>query len=256
MIPFMTVLKAYTELNGELSVAEQVLFFRLFLINNKAGWAEWFGADNRRLMLDTGIKSEHTIISARNSLKQKGIIDFVSGKKGQPTRYTLTTVLHGYTAKNTATNAVQKPFTATIAVNTAVKSAVNNAVKSAGIKDLETRDIETAAAAASDEHGIKEVMAAFSENIHPVTGEIERDMLVDFCESYGCQWTLEAIREAVASNGFSLKYIGAILKRWQAQGFQKARLRTIDGGKQQSAQEPQKHDPLKSCMAWAEPFIE
>ena len=90
MIQYMSILKAYTDSSMELSSNEQLLFWRLFLVNNKAGWIEWFGATNQRLQLECGFGSNRTVINCRNSLKQKGFIDFVQGKDKQPTKYKLT----------------------------------------------------------------------------------------------------------------------------------------------------------------------
>lgn len=147
-IPFMTVIKAYGDSSVELTVGEHALLFRLFLINNKAGWTGWFGATNRRLLLETGIKSEKTLISTRNSLKQKGLIDFIPGKKGQPTSYTLSTVL------NTVNNTVENKYTVIDTVNNTGNTTVKTTVKTTDIIDtkvsmtnrLETKDKKKSAA--------------------------------------------------------------------------------------------------------------
>lgn len=91
MVQYMSILKAYTYLSmGSLSLVEQSLYFRLFLVNNLAGWgSEWFGADNKRLMFETGIGSSATLNKAKQRLKDLGYIDFKSGKKGQPSLYKL-----------------------------------------------------------------------------------------------------------------------------------------------------------------------
>jgi hypothetical protein len=98
------------------------------------------------------------------------------------------------------------------------------------------RVVYTAAAAAREEppeekdHGA--VFRAFSDNIHPITGEIERDKLVDLTDEYGPLWVTSAIEEAALSNGRSLRYITAILERWKRDGF-KAKRKTkgaVQGG--------------------------
>ena len=84
-----------------------------------------------------------------------------------------------------------------------------------------------AAAAAREEtpekkdHGA--VFRAFSDNIHPIMGEIERDKLADLTEEYGALWVTSAIEEAALSNGRNLRYITAILERWKREGFKAAR---------------------------------
>lgn len=72
---------------------------------------------------------------------------------------------------------------------------------------------------AADDEALGEVMALFSDNIHPVTGAIERDALADLLEGYGKTWTLAAIKEAAEHHGRTVRYVGAILSRWQREGF-------------------------------------
>lgn len=71
------------------------------------------------------------------------------------------------------------------------------------------------------DHGA--VFRAFSDNIHPVTGEIERDKLTDLTDEYGAHWVISAIEEAALSNGRSLRYITAVLERWKRDGFKAPR---------------------------------
>ena len=71
------------------------------------------------------------------------------------------------------------------------------------------------------DHGA--VFRAFSDNIHPVTGEIERDKLTDLTDEYGAHWVTSAIEEAALSNGRSLRYITTILERWRRDGFKAQR---------------------------------
>jgi putative phage-associated protein len=71
------------------------------------------------------------------------------------------------------------------------------------------------------DHGA--VFRAFSDNIHPVTGEIERDKLTDLTDEYGAHWVTSAIEEAALSNGRSLRYITTILERWRRDGFKAPR---------------------------------
>ena len=80
---------------------------------------------------------------------------------------------------------------------------------------LEEKDLEKPPE--EKDHGA--VFRAFSDNIHPITGEIERDKIVDLTEEYGALWVTSAIEEATLSNGRSLRYITAILERWKRDGF-------------------------------------
>lgn len=66
-----------------------------------------------------------------------------------------------------------------------------------------------------------EVASTFSNNVHPISGEIEKDRLYDMFQEYGKIWMLASISEAVQSSrgAPSLKYITAILERWKRDGF-------------------------------------
>jgi hypothetical protein len=110
----------------------QALYFRLFLINNRAGWTEWFGATNQRLMLEVGLNSAHTLIENRNLLKRLGFIEFKQGKKGQPTLYRLNDMCEEKGAFNALNTAPQT------ALKTASNSALNTAPQTAHIYRQET----------------------------------------------------------------------------------------------------------------------
>ena len=86
------------------------------------------------------------------------------------------------------------------------------------------------------DHGA--VFRAFSDNIHPITGEIERDRIIDLTDEYGPLWVTSAIEEAALSNGRSLRYITAILERWKRDGFKAERKK---GGTQYGIKSGQEH---------------
>ena len=73
-----------------LSLYELRLYLHLFHLNNKAMWREWFEVNNITLAAYTGL-SERNMIRAKNSLKEKGLIDFIPGRRGKPSRYRLST---------------------------------------------------------------------------------------------------------------------------------------------------------------------
>ena len=66
-----------------------------------------------------------------------------------------------------------------------------------------------------------DVVSAYSDNIRPISGAIEKDRLHDLYAEYGKVWVIAAITEAVeCSKGPpSMKYITAILDRWKREGF-------------------------------------
>ena len=133
MRQYMTLLKSYYGSSmGLVPPVAQALYFRLFLINNRAGWTEWFGATNQRLMLEVGLNSAHTLIENRNLLKRLGFIEFKQGKKGQPTLYRLNDMCEENGAFNALNTAPQT------ALNTAPQTALNTAPQTAHIYRQET----------------------------------------------------------------------------------------------------------------------
>ena len=89
MINFILQLKAFDEMAAEnLTPSAIAIYYRLFHINNRCGWKEWFTESDFWLGRAVGIKRHETVLSAINLLKQKGFIDFERGnKRNQPTRY-------------------------------------------------------------------------------------------------------------------------------------------------------------------------
>ena len=72
---------------GSLSASGQLLWYKLTAIANRSGWVEWFQRSNPSLSGMTRM-SERTVQTARNELKQVGLIEFIPGKtKNYPTRY-------------------------------------------------------------------------------------------------------------------------------------------------------------------------
>ena len=69
------------------------------------------------------------------------------------------------------------------------------------------------------EKDFSEVATLFSNNIHPITGEIEMQQLSDSLDHYGKEWTLAAIEEAAKQHGQSVKYVSSILTNWERNGF-------------------------------------
>ena len=133
MRQYMTLLKSYSDSSvGLVPPVAQALYFRLFLINNRAGWTEWFGATNQRLMLEVGLNSAHTLIENRNLLKRLGFIDFKQGKKGQPTLYRLNDMCEEKGALNALNTAPQT------ALESASNPALNTALQTAHIYRQET----------------------------------------------------------------------------------------------------------------------
>lgn len=110
-----------------------------------------------------------------------------------------------------------------------------------------------------EEGNTSEVFTAFSNNIHPLTGEIEADTLGDLLDHYGKEWVLEAIKEAAKNHGTSVKYIEAILQAWERNGFKAPKKgrgnrngRYIQGNSGADREETEGLRKLKEDMAYAD----
>jgi DnaD/phage-associated family protein len=99
------------------------------------------------------------------------------------------------------------------------------------------------------------VFDLFQDNIHPITGQIETDILTELLDHYGENWTTEAIKEAALNHGTSVKYIESILKAWERNGFKapKERSRKNNGRRLQGAYQqdrgPQESESAKRLAA-------
>lgn len=69
----------------------QLLWYKLIMLCNKAGWCEWVTVDNQRLMALIQLKREATFIELRNKLIEAGLIEYRKGKKGSPNQYKIKT---------------------------------------------------------------------------------------------------------------------------------------------------------------------
>ena len=210
---------------------EIAVYTMLLSIDNDLLFQEWFGCSDRRLQDMIQVGSVHTITKAKNRLKQLGWIDFkASGKK--TTLYKLTVPDRATdTATDTATDrATDIPFSATDratdrATDTATDSATKGATDTAALNRLldKTRQLDKAAAAATrareEDSELGEVTRVFENNIHPLTGDVGKDTLIDLVDEYSAFWVTSAIEEAALSNGRSLRYITRILERWKRDGF-------------------------------------
>ena len=181
---------------------EIAVYTMLLSIDNDLLFQEWFGCSDRRLQDMIQVGSVHTITKAKNRLKQLGWIDFkASGKK---------TTLYKLTVPDRATDT---------ATDTATDSATKGATDTAALNRLldKTRQLDKAAAAAT--RAREEDSELFENNIHPLTGDVGKDTLIDLVDEYSAFWVTSAIEEAALSNGRSLRYITRILERWKRDGF-------------------------------------
>jgi hypothetical protein len=196
------------------------VYMRLFQIANMRGWPECFPASDAEICLMTGIRNKKTIAEARRVLEQAGYIKTIRGGKHQATQYHVVDLVNGVVIGNQNT-----PIT------TPITGAITTPITGHYIKHkrkTETKTKTDSAAAADacvreEDNSLSEVVRTFENNIHPVTGKIEQDALIDLTDEYSALWVTEAIKEAALSNGRNLRYITAILERWKRDGFKAPR---------------------------------
>lgn len=87
-IDYLNDFNQWLETNA-LPASSQLMFYKLLYVFNRAGWPEYVGVDNLRLMIMTDTKSEKTVIRARDKLVEVGFITYRKGKKGSPNLYSL-----------------------------------------------------------------------------------------------------------------------------------------------------------------------
>ena len=230
---YIRQLNSFSNLSaGILSSNEVNVYLRLFWWNNRCCWTEWFETTDSRLQIETRIVSPNTIRAIRNSLRQKGFIDFIPGKRRSPTKYKIIDL-------SQVSERLPSSFMSTIDIktdiNTDIKTDINADIKTDSIYKHKHKTKQDAAAtrACAREEGdsvLAEVVLTFENNIHPGIGPIERDKLIDLTDEYGASWVTEAIKEAALSNGRSLRYITRILERWKREGFKAARKGVKQGG--------------------------
>lgn len=79
-----------------LPAQSQLLWYKLLMLFNRCGWAEWITVDNQRLMGLIQCESKNTFLRVRNQLLETGLISYRKGKKGAPSQYHLI----GFSSKN------------------------------------------------------------------------------------------------------------------------------------------------------------
>ena len=204
------------------------VYMRLFQIANMRGWPERFPASDAEICLMTGIRNKKTIAEARRVLEQAGYIKTIRGGKHQATQYHVVDLVNGVVIGNQNTP-ITTPITG--AITTPITGAITTPITGHYIKHkrkTETKTKTDSAAAADacvreEDNSLSEVVRTFENNIHPVTGKIEQDALIDLTDEYSALWVTEAIKEAALSNGRNLRYITAILERWKREGFKAPR---------------------------------
>lgn len=121
---------------------------------------------------------------------------------------------------------------------------LNTKVSSTKKLSTKTKDDE------DEEAGLGECFRMFENNIHPLTGMIERDKIIELYGKYHAGWFKEAVKVAALRHGRSVSYIEAILDGWERDGF-KAK-KGAAHGLQGSARKNKRHrTAAEEAAKWA-----
>lgn len=100
----------------------------------------------------------------------------------------------------------------------------------------EGRGTEDILTTTTKEETLAKISNLYEENIGMLTPAIA-ESLKDIAEKYPPGWFAEALKEAVKSEHRNLKYIEAILERWQTEGFRSPKTKGGGRGEQRPRQE-------------------
>lgn len=84
---------------------------------------------------------------------------------------------------------------------------------------VEQSRVEQSSSSNSDDGDLAKLVKNYQDNIHPVSGHIEKEKLIDMLDVYGLDIAMKAIERAVLRGHRNLGYIEGILKRWQENGY-------------------------------------
>jgi len=246
---FITQLKAFDRKASAEGIPPNayVVYMKLFYLNNDLYWREWFSITYSRLCFAVNIGSEDTIAKAVNILEKKGFIEVKRHGNKKPNEYKIIPLNDlNFRSKNEdkKTNdlnfrskdrrflgqkADERPGLNKTKTETKTKTkkaaaaTVENANENSNVATLaedatnENRSLTLAEDKENDEFAA--TVKVFQENFHSNIGKIEEQELHALFLRYGGKWLTEAVKEATLSGGRSVRYIAAILERWQKDGF-------------------------------------
>lgn len=194
-------------LTNSISFSSRLLWYSLMHYCNTTGWKDEFNVAMSALELDTGL-SRRTIERARNQLQQNGRISFTSRKGNQSAIYHII-----YFVRHTDAQYVAQPVVQCVAQPVAQADHIPRIDKNREDKE---KQVKENVVVVFDE---QKAIDCYDNNIHPISGEIERDRLVDCIKQYGAATVIRAINTAVGQNKRKLSYIEGILQNWQRDGY-------------------------------------
>ena len=191
---------------NKLSTGQIALWFALMDVNNMNCWTEWFTVSNRTLESLTGMSREG-ISKAKNSLRQKGLIDFKSSR-AKVTEYKMMSFC---TMSNSTQDSTQDSTQGCTTLDKQNKNKINNNINN------------NIHAYAREGHGNlsdrADVFACFEDNIG-VMGTAVFESIEDFRGSGMADDVIcEAICDAARNGKHSWRYVEKILIDKQRRGI-------------------------------------
>lgn len=240
---------------GNLSLAEQAVYFRLVLIWNGLRRPEWFSVSDGQLMREAGAGSHHTISKARRKLEEAGFIVTKRKGNGHALMFHMcdpTTAENAYptTAENAegkneprqkmptyhgkncrggrqnlptsqSTEYLQSDNTYTgenLSPKKIKSSSRSVKIQSSNLNSIGVQEAENRPTTTPS--GIpQKVLDFYQQEIRPVCSPFELEKLTDDVEHYGGDVVVKAIERAVIRNKRNLGYVESILKHWELDGY-------------------------------------
>lgn len=188
-----------------LEPSAQTLWMHLLVIANKSGYPEWFAVANPLLQAKVGI-SEKSLTKHRNTLVQKGLIEYKNQGKQQAGKYRI----------NLLTEHLTGNFTVNRGVKCSVNRVVKGTVKPSVYKDL--KDLKSSSAASTN-YGDESFTAAYARVWRRSLTPFQSQNLGKYIDEDGLdeQVIIRAIeRAALNGKGFSFGLITKILNDYLA----------------------------------------
>ena len=231
---YIDMLNAFQEKSiGELGPTEQIVYLRLLMIwNGLCRPVGTFDVSNAQLKRETGIKDRKTLAKAKKILVEKGYIKTV----------------------NFTTHMVKFKMIdlTTMSKNDIATRGKNDQVLGEFFPPSQRfRESISTTTTEHKEAPCSKAVEKYEDGIHPLSSQIEADKLMSDVEQYGEDRVVKAIERAVLRNKRSLAYIEAILRSWEANGYDEPEVRK--GGRKYGSYSGHTEKHEKSIYAkWAD----
>ena len=241
---YIDMLNAFQEKSiGELGPTEQIVYLRLLMIwNGLCRPVGTFDVSNAQLKHETGIKHHITLIKAKKILVEKGYIKIINS------------MTHATKFKIMDLTTMSKNDIATMSENDIVQSTMSendNQLCQKMTTSQRYRESSSSTTIEPNAQPRSKVVVKYEDAIHPVSSMTESEMLMNDVEQYGEDRVSKAIDRAVLRNKRSLAYIEAILRSWEANGYDEPEVRK--GGRKYGGYSGHTEKHEKSIYAkWAD----